>query len=499
MSTRGKKRLLTVPRNPIIISDDEAPPIDDTKNDSSNPIIISDDEYFLRNPKYGDCREASTSKPVVYIRQEPVDYTDIERMCADVKQDPNTTNINSNNNQLQPGIPHSPSQVVPSTNPSGDQPSCTDFPTAIPPLIAHYLQDDGLLTFAQINKQCYQAAIPLLWQAPKINSKTILQSMLTSLAMPSSSSLGWFIRTLKLKSNVCTDTDFLFLMPYLRRVETMEIINSLHHRMTEVSLQPLFYYVGQHLTSLHLYRVTLTPYLFNALGRSCRRLRHLVLHHSMPSMWPDVFVCPLETFHLLVPCGGPAYDNDTANMIMDRLMRLPGLKQLMIINMNTSSPSLGFVNAHVPSPIPPPPPTTHTHWPLLTRLRLDNCNNIKDNQWISFVQSHRHLQHVTLMNAPLLTDLSLDVMTSDVLPGLTHVAFTCMNGISADGVYRLICHAQQLMSLRLTWCDCIMQGDFPQDNSQQQRWTLPMVCLNQMAMDKIRARQKPSQNVGSFT
>ncbi|CAO3592659.1 unnamed protein product [Absidia cylindrospora] len=40
-----------------------------------------------------------------------------------------------------------------------------------------------------------------------------------------------FIQKLKLTSNVCTDTDLLLMMPYIRQVETVEIINALNHRM----------------------------------------------------------------------------------------------------------------------------------------------------------------------------------------------------------------------------------------------------------------------------
>lgn len=96
----------------------------------------------------------------------------------------------------------------------------------------------------------------------------------------------------------------------------------------------------------------------------------------------------------------------------------------------------------------------------MKKLNIEPCHEMEDVTFIAFIRTQPHLQDISVV-APQLTDASLDAMVV-YLHDLTHLYLYLygMDGISVDGVCRLIRNCQGLVSACFHACDHIVMDGF---------------------------------------
>ncbi|CAO3593755.1 unnamed protein product [Absidia cylindrospora] len=260
--------------------------------------------------------------------------------------------------------------------------------------------------------------------------------------------MGYYVRSLVLDSNICTDTQLLLLMTHIRHLETLSIQNMVfandHSPITSTSLR----YCSQ-LVSLKLSHTILSDATIRAIGQHCRQLCELTVNSSLglPDYLLSALVnCPLKRLDLCYPGTDGML---TEKMVMD-MTRFQALTYLRISLCEPSSLIMTIANNNNT--------TTAPCWPDLKTFSLDSCNDIDDVSFICFIKSHPHLQFISLDNRTTLTDASLDAMAVS-LHNLRKCFLGRMNGISSGGVRRLIQKCQRLVLIRFQECDQIVASD----------------------------------------
>ncbi|CAO3593779.1 unnamed protein product [Absidia cylindrospora] len=110
-----------------------------------------------------------------------------------------------------------------------------------------------------------------------------------------SATMGYYVRSLVLDSNICTDTQLLLLMTHICHLETL--------LQTISPITSTLRYCSQ-LTSLKLSHIILSDATICAIGHHCRQLCELTVNSSLglPDYLLSALVnCPLKRLDLCYP------------------------------------------------------------------------------------------------------------------------------------------------------------------------------------------------------
>ncbi|ORZ06518.1 hypothetical protein BCR42DRAFT_397372 [Absidia repens] len=323
-----------------------------------------------------------------------------------------------------------------------------------------------------VNKMFYSTINPLLWNKPTLPSATNVQRLLTCLDLHASQdpgqTPGQHIRQLRLHGNFVTDAHLQRLLPLVPQLTSLEL--SCSTQLTATSIQWIPHHC-QHLMSLHLESITLTPSILTSMGQYCRQFQKLFLGNCtmrQPNMFmPLVQHCPLKDLTMM-NCHMHGNEETTFMDIIHchhlTSLYLSGLEstmnQLLLLAAaptTTTSPNTNTAAATAAAT------TTTTHaWPHLAKFVTRDGLGIDDRTWISFFKSHPQLREISLGDAFGLTDDSLDAMGARWLPHLTHVRVIDNKKITPAGVRRWIQNASScLVSVELIHCDRLQKHDFP--------------------------------------
>ncbi|ORZ11601.1 hypothetical protein BCR42DRAFT_494094, partial [Absidia repens] len=345
-----------------------------------------------------------------------------------------------------------------------------------------------------VNRMFYAIATPLLWNKMVIRSRAIAESFLTCIEQFASQNPGYspsqHIRQLHLRGHFLTDTYLTRLLPHVPQLTHLEL--SYPSKLTAAAIEWIPHYC-QHLKSLHLQNIFLTRLIMTALSLHCCQLHQLCLYGcsmEQPNLLqPLIQHCPLEELTIF----GRKTNEHEQTTAMDIVLRdhltylkLVGLSRITMKTLLLSATATTHSPASTETGTSAAAATTTTTclWPHLTKFIYHKCLDIDDTVWILFIKSHPQLQDISLGDASLLTDDSLDAM-SVWLPNLTHLEFIYNEHISPEGIRRLIRQAaRSLVSIQLIDCARITKSDFP--GVRDHDFLDDMIELDEMIISKIR-------------
>ncbi|ORZ11603.1 hypothetical protein BCR42DRAFT_494096, partial [Absidia repens] len=361
-----------------------------------------------------------------------------------------------------------------------------ELPTEIVIQIVDYIsQRKDLKTCTLVNKQFYAIAIRFLWRSPRFKSKAFVKSFVDYLTNSQKQqqqdlpAVGRHIKTLSLEYRFWTDSSVLRLLPQVPNLEDL----SLCSRKDRVSLRPLQSIPRHcpHLTSLFISGRRISESVIIALGQHCRQLGQLSLIFCdgiPPNTLELLASCPLESLTIsFVPFGDHSNQHqlvvDLARYHRHQLTHLDLLyhSNFMVEALfttcynyqtvaegddNDNDNDNGNTSSNYPATITPP----IMHWPRLTKLHLQNCQNVDDSIFIPFIKSNPQLQNLDFTKLNI-TDTALDVMATS-LPLLIHLSLKDCDHISGAGARRFIVNSSDcLLVVRLSNCPLIAAEDLP--------------------------------------
>lgn len=334
-----------------------------------------------------------------------------------------------------------------------------DLPAEILSLILRFLPQPCLFECTVVDQRFHSAAIPLLWRAPELIWNTQFQRFMCCLAN-SRKPLGHWVRRFSVNVTLSlTDEECLHVIKCTPQLEALIVEDS--EFLTDKSISRLSDYCSE-LQELHLERADITYRSAHHLGR-CKQLRKLTLRECprlLPMTLLPLAACPLESLDL----SGCKWLNveDTAY----DLRAFRRLRHLDLVCSDRYDPNRFLRTLSTDD-------DGSVALPDLVSFALTGRNEVDDASVIQFVELHPKLEDLTLM-ACAITDKSLKAICQ--LPNLLFLDISFCEGVTAEGVRKLLRNTECLMMLGLKGCG-ILKSDFPElQSSRQQLWLAgPMV------------------------
>ncbi|CAO3601060.1 unnamed protein product [Absidia cylindrospora] len=334
-------------------------------------------------------------------------------------------------------------------------------------IVQHASCQHDLFSLALVNKHFHSIVNPLLWKAPKIHHRNVLQRFISCLATAHVPTLGRHIHTLTIAGKFWTDTELSLLLPHLRHLKKIAIAKGTRLTNTSVSHVPQH---CPHLTIVLLDYPPITDHNLLQFTQHCPDLYGLRLNP-----------CPViedTTFRALVqlPLKQMYLGIDSRNIWTER-----GIHQLTLCRHLEC-----LYLAGLPPPLVSMVFDKVCSWPDLRQFGLRSCYELDDAALIPFFQAHPRLVFLELSDCNhLFKEENLDIIAS-ALPQLINLRLSSNLVLTPRAVRRLVCRCPQLTSLKLSHCPLISLAQFP---NQAKEVTTGVLEITAKGLDTIRQQQ----------